>query len=109
LKRGLENPWELLQELANERNHVCGVWFSKMCSFLREFFLTWRGGIVWNSRNGRLPEIMEEQFLADNVKGSWILHMLSRQFGEMNLQSRGSCFCGFRKGDFARIGGILEK
>jgi hypothetical protein len=51
---------------------------------------------------------MEEQFLADNVKGSWILHMLSKQFGEMNLQRRGSFFCGLCTGDFARIG-IPEK
>jgi hypothetical protein len=26
--------------------------------------------IMWNGRNGGLPEIMEEQFQADNVKGS---------------------------------------
>jgi hypothetical protein len=64
---------------------------------------------MWNSRNGRLPEIMEEQFLADNVKGPWILHILSKWFDEMNLQCRGSCFCLFCKGDFARIGGIPEK
>jgi ferredoxin len=67
------------------------------------------GGVVWNRREGRLQEIVEEQFLADYVKGSWILHMLSRQFGEMNLQCRGSCFCGLCKGDFARIDGIPDQ
>jgi ferredoxin len=45
---------------------------------------------------------MEEQFLVDNLKESWILHMLSRQFGEMNLQCGGSCFCGLCKGDFCK-------
>jgi hypothetical protein len=67
------------------------------------------GGVVWNRRYGRFLEIMDEQFLADNVKGSWILHVLSREFGEMNLQYRWSSFCGLCEGDFARIGGIPEK
>ena len=64
---------------------------------------------MWKRRYGRLLEIMEEQFLADIMKGSWILHVLSRQFCEMNLQRRGNIFCGVCKGDFARIGGIPEK
>jgi ferredoxin len=58
---------------------------------------------VWNRRYGRLLEIMKEQFLVDNMKGSWILHVLSRQFGEMNLQCRGSCFCGLCKEVFQEL------
>jgi hypothetical protein len=108
LKRGLEKPWDFFRGVKNERNHVCGVSFLKIRSFLREFLLKCVGGILWNRRYGRLLEVMEEELLADNAKGSWTLHVLSRQFGEMNLQRRVICVCGLCKGDFARTG-ITEK